>query len=238
MAWPAVQRLSLQPLGPPIIVASCPQDYLAGSVLKTPEKGEMTVLHLGCVPSRILHVLEALLICIKDKSNWLLSAIQEFHWILKVEKEFKEYLQQFIKDRRGTWVWEYMHTRSVVSDYLLPTDPPDSSVHGVFQARILEQIATPSSRGSSQPRDWTTSLASPALAGGFFTTALSGNYPQVLQRSIDWAGLELGPACFFPDHTRGFGGGEQPRAVSLTGVLFRAKSEHACPTQAPRSLNT
>ena len=53
----------------PIIVASCPRDYLAGPVLKTPEKGEMTVLHPGCVPSRILHVLEALLICIKDKSN-------------------------------------------------------------------------------------------------------------------------------------------------------------------------
>ena len=198
----------------------------------------MTVLHLGYVPSRILHVLEALLICIKDKSNWLLSAIQEFHWLLKMEKEFKEYLQQFIKDRWGTWVWEYVHICSVVSDYLLPNDPPDSSVHGVFQAGILEQIATPSSRGSSQPRDWTTSLVSPALAGGFFTTAPSGNYPQVLQCSIDWAGLELGPAWFSPDHTRGFGGGEQPRAVPLTGVLSRAKSEHACPTRASRNLNT
>ena len=31
--------------------------------------------------------------------------------------------------------------------------PPDSSVHGVLQARILEWIAISSSRGSSQPRD-------------------------------------------------------------------------------------
>ena len=30
-----------------------------------------------------------------------------------------------------------------------------SSVHGIFQARILEWIAVPSSRGSSQPRDRT-----------------------------------------------------------------------------------
>ena len=30
--------------------------------------------------------------CIKDKSNRLLGAIQEFHWILKLEKEFEEYL--------------------------------------------------------------------------------------------------------------------------------------------------
>ena len=33
--------------------------------------------------------------------------------------------------------------------------PPGSSVHGALQARILEWVAMPSSRGSSQPRDWT-----------------------------------------------------------------------------------
>ena len=31
--------------------------------------------------------------------------------------------------------------------------PPDSSVHGILQARILEWVAMPSSRGSFQPRD-------------------------------------------------------------------------------------
>ena len=35
-------------------------------------------------------------------------------------------------------------------------NPPHSSVHAIFLARILEWIAIPSSRGSSQPRDWTT----------------------------------------------------------------------------------
>ena len=34
-------------------------------------------------------------------------------------------------------------------DYSLP----GSSVHGIFQARILEWVAVPSSKGSSQPRD-------------------------------------------------------------------------------------
>ena len=33
--------------------------------------------------------------------------------------------------------------------------PPGSSVHGSLQARILECVAMPSSRGSSQPRDRT-----------------------------------------------------------------------------------
>ena len=31
--------------------------------------------------------------------------------------------------------------------------PPGSSVQGILQARILEWVAMPSSRGSSQPRD-------------------------------------------------------------------------------------
>ena len=31
---------------------------------------------------------------------------------------------------------------------------PGPSVHGILQARILEWVAIPFSRGSSQPRDW------------------------------------------------------------------------------------
>ena len=34
-------------------------------------------------------------------------------------------------------------------------NPPGSSVHGILQARTLEWVAIPSSRGSSQPRDRT-----------------------------------------------------------------------------------
>ena len=34
-------------------------------------------------------------------------------------------------------------------------NPMDSTVHGIHQARILEWVAFPFSRGSSQPRDWT-----------------------------------------------------------------------------------
>ena len=32
--------------------------------------------------------------------------------------------------------------------------PPNFSVHGIFQARILEWVAMPSSKGSSRTRDW------------------------------------------------------------------------------------
>ena len=42
---------------------------------------------------------------------------------------------------------------------------PGSSVHGISQARKLEWIAMPSSKGSSQPRNWTRVLC---IAGRFF----------------------------------------------------------------------
>ena len=38
---------------------------------------------------------------------------------------------------------------------LMDCNPPDSSVHGILQARILEWVAFPFSRRSSQPRDQT-----------------------------------------------------------------------------------
>ena len=52
-----------------------------------------------------------------------------------------------------------MHAKSFQSCLTLwdPMDcsPLSSSVYGVLQARMLEWVATPSSRGSSPPRDWT-----------------------------------------------------------------------------------
>ena len=44
--------------------------------------------------------------------------------------------------------------------------PPDSSVHEIFQARILDWVAISFSRGSSQPRDRTRVFCT---AGRFFT---------------------------------------------------------------------
>ena len=52
-----------------------------------------------------------------------------------------------------------MHTKSLQLCLTLcdPMDHslPGSSVHGIFQIRILKWVAMPSSRGSSRPRDRT-----------------------------------------------------------------------------------
>ena len=46
-------------------------------------------------------------------------------------------------------------------------DPMDYTVHGILQARILEWVAFPFSKGSSQTRDRTQVSR---IAGGFFTS--------------------------------------------------------------------
>ena len=54
----------------------------------------------------------------------------------------------------------YIRNMSVLQSCLTVCDPmdcspPDSPVHGILQARILEWVATPSCRGSSGPKDQT-----------------------------------------------------------------------------------
>ena len=54
---------------------------------------------------------------------------------------------------------------------------PGSSVNGILQARILEWVATPSSRGLPSPGIELASLMSPALTTGFFTTNTTWEVP-------------------------------------------------------------
>ena len=54
---------------------------------------------------------------------------------------------------------------------LMDCSLPGSSVHSIFQARILGWVAISSSRGSSQPGDRTQTFC---LAGGFFTSEPPG----------------------------------------------------------------
>ena len=71
-------------------------------------------------------------------------------------------------------IYACMHAKSLQSHLTLcdPVDcsPPGSSVHGILQSRILDWVAMPSSKGSSQPRDWTCVSCNSCIAGGFFTT--------------------------------------------------------------------
>ena len=105
---------------------------------------------------------------------------RSFQWLMvKSDSEscLKFYTNQGLIFFSRVWVPQ----RVFVCAQLSPTwcDPmdcslPGSSIHRILQVRILEWIAISFSRGSSWPRDWTHVFASPALAGGLFTTGSPG----------------------------------------------------------------
>ena len=71
-----------------------------------------------------------------------------------------------------------MHTPSFQSclTFCNPMDcsPPGSSVHGILQARISEQVTEPSFRRSSTPRNQIHVSCVSCITGGLFTTEPPG----------------------------------------------------------------
>ena len=83
--------------------------------------------------------------------------------------------------------------------------PPGSSVHGIFQARTLEWVVMPFSRGSSRPRDWTQVSC---IVGRRFTVWATRKVPNWLlgtfkrgARRRPWGGARC----------KGYLGGRRPR---------------------------
>ena len=58
---------------------------------------------------------------------------------------------------------------------LWTVSPPGSSVHGTIQARVLEWVAEPSSRGSSWSREGTYFSCVPCMAGDSFPKGHQGS---------------------------------------------------------------
>ena len=66
----------------------------------------------------------------------------------------------------NAWKWKWVTHSCPTLCNPMNCNLPGSSVHGILQVRILEWVAIPFSRGSSQPRDQTQVSH---IAGGFFT---------------------------------------------------------------------
>ena len=111
-------------------------------------------------------------------SEWVTGTVNEMGWVKRLSCFWKFCFVQSSKRRviwgaqaRGGWEWgprgnEQAQRRwkksesEVTQSCLTLCDPmdcslPDSSIHGIFQARILERVAISFSRKSSRPRDWT-----------------------------------------------------------------------------------
>ena len=71
--------------------------------------------------------------------------------------------------------------------------PPGSSVHGILQARILEWVSIPFSRGSSWPRYW---IHVSCVAGRFFTAEPSKM--QIVFLSLFWSCWHDPSAPWYP----------------------------------------
>ena len=99
---------------------------------------------------------------------WRLGCIH-CSWTLRFSHWSEKLPRMLCLDHRSVCLWNFelchslecvrVHAKWLQSCLTLcdPMDcgPPGSSVHGILQARILEWVAMPSSKGSSQPRDQT-----------------------------------------------------------------------------------
>ena len=142
-----------------------------------------------------------------DESEPLSQAVTVFAWSTK-----KRVVLSYPDGRLCVFCWlildafhpvlllrEYMGAQSPQSCLTLwdPMDcnPPDSSVYGILQARVLERVAMPSSRGSSWRRYWTHVSWGSCTVGKIFTAEPPGkpnaafswfNWEQYLLKLILW----------------------------------------------------
>ena len=97
--------------------------------------------------------------------NWMISRITTSRFFTKSCWFPLKFLLNFL-----VWIWNAFSARGLIESVLhctcaqslqsCPTlsdlmdcNPPGSSVHGILQARILEWVGMPSSRGSSQSQE-------------------------------------------------------------------------------------
>ena len=102
-------------------------------------------------------VIRSVHVCVCEKENQVLG-----YQVLGIRFRFFVFLKQRktkIETKTKSLGQPSVHAKSLQSCPTLcdPMDcsPPNSSVHWILQARIVEWVAVPSSRGSSPPRDWT-----------------------------------------------------------------------------------
>ena len=107
-------------------------------------------------------------------------------------------------------------------------DPEDCSlqafsVHGILQTRILEWVAMPSSRGSSQSRNLTHISCSSCNAGELFTTRPPGEAQQLLTMSLKcsrYCKIRQVNSC---EHRKGHSPGGRKTHCVVAGVLETKK---------------
>ena len=81
------------------------------------------------------------------------------------------------RERKWKWKWKSQ-------SYPTLWNPMDYTVHGILQARLLEWVVVPFSRGSSQTRNGTGVTY---IVGGFFVSWANQGSPRI----VEWVSLTL-----------------------------------------------
>ena len=89
-------------------------------------------------------------------------------------------------------VWLCFYEVKVAQSYLTLCNPMDYTLHRILQARILEWVAFPFSRGSSQPRDWTQVSC---FAWRYFTNWATRDIKFVFIEASKWGWSDIS-LCF------------------------------------------
>ena len=102
----------------------------------------------------------------------------------------------------------------------------DYTVHGILQARILEWVAFPFSKGSSQPRDW---IQVSCIAGRFFSSWA------IREAQEYWSGKPISSLANLPDlgiepGSPALQADSLPTELSGKPIATAAKSLQLCPT--------
>ena len=105
-------------------------------------------------------VFPRLIIWFVNELCWIIDKVREFQ-----EKKKKKIFFCFISYAKASDCVKIKLKVKVTQLCPILCDPMDYTLRGILQARILEWVAIPFSRGSFQAKDW---IQVSRIAGGFF----------------------------------------------------------------------
>ena len=150
-----------------------------------------------------------------------------------------------IKQRFGIGLRACQLSQSVISDSVTMESfsPPGTSILGISQARILVWVALSSSRGSSQPRDWTHISWVSCIGRQLFLPLCHLGIPRIGLREIQSV-MRHRECCLHPQRSDGARRGEvssepgESCLVSYTGTqsLSRLLQNKGLAQSLPLSL--
>ena len=148
--------------------------------------------------------------------------IANIRWIMEKARELQKNIYSALTTIRSDQIRSVAQSCPTLCKSL-NCNPPGSSVHGVFQASVLEWVAIFFSRGSSQSRDQTHISCVSCIAGRFLTCwaniAACKLFSCRIWNPVPWPGIEPWPPAL-RERSLSYWATRKVLVVSLCKVLF------------------